>query len=138
MDKETVHAKMMEQVSTAEKSAMKKVLDWQFEVDDLTVYTTLRPRQKRGLEFLLRTTFDDFPRRAPSYVFVDVKSKEMKDDAWPPGVKHGHKVPGICTPGTREFYEAYHVSDKAHPWDHTKVTFLDTLSRIHQLMEHEA
>ena len=126
---------MMEQVGQAHKSAMARELGWVFEVADLHLYVTLRPRKRQDATYLLRAAFDDFPRKAPSYVFVDLGTKEMTDAAWPPNVRHGAQPPGICTPGTREFHENFHANDKGYPWDPERFTVLDTVYRIHQLME---
>lgn len=138
MDLQTVRAKMMAQVDEARRSAMALVYGWEFEIDGLTVYTTMRHRRKREVLHLLRTTFDDFPRLAPSYVFVDRKTKAvLPEQAWPPNVKHGDPdLPGICTPGTREFHQKWHATDTQYPWDPDRWTFLDTLQRIHAMMEH--
>lgn len=135
MDIETTRTKMVAQVSRAQSSAMAKVINWTFKVDGLVVYVELRPRHCPENVYLLRVSFDDFPRRAPSYVFVDQGKKEMTEQAWPPDVKHGAEPPGICTPGTREFHEHWHKNDMQHTWDPEKYSFHDTLLRIHQLME---
>ena len=135
MDVETTQAKMLEQVGQAQRSAMACELGWAIEVVDVLLYVTLRPRKHRDATYLLRLAFDDFPRRAPSYVFVDLGTNEITDAAWPPNVRHGAQPPGICTPGTREFHDNYHANDKGYPWDPGRFTVLDTLYRIHQLME---
>lgn len=136
MDIETVKAKMTAQLDRARQSAMFGALGWGFEVVDLTLYVTMRHRRRADQAFLLRVTFDDFPRRAPSYVFVNLNTRELRDDAWPPNVKHGDALPGICTPGTREFHEKYHLNDAQYPWDSERWTVLDTLQRVHSMMEH--
>lgn len=115
---------------------MARVYDWSFEVQDLLVYVTLRPRKRQNPSFLLRVDFEDFPRRAPSYVFVDPDQRVVTEEAWPPKVKHGdNQLDGICTPGTREFHEKWHKNDKRYPWDPERYSFLDTLQRIHNLIE---
>ena len=135
MDVETVRAKMQAQVETARTSALARAFGWSFEVDGLTVYVTLAPRRHREPVYLLRVAFDDFPSRAPSYVFVDAATKQMTDGAWPPGVRHGGPPPGICTPGTREFHEHLHRGDNQYPWDPDRYTFLSTLTEIHRMSE---
>ena len=135
MDTETSQAKMLEQVCVAKKSAMARELGWVFESSGLRLYLMLRPRKRKNLSFLLRATFDDFPQRAPSYVFVENGSKEMTGAAWPPDVRHGADPPGICTPGTREFHENYHVNDQQYPWDSLEFYVLGTIKRIHDIME---
>ena len=126
---------MMGQVGPTQKCAMARALRWGFEIEDLVVYVTLRPRKRRDLSYLLKVAFEDFPRRAPSYVFVDYGTREVADTAWPLNVRHGAQPPGICTPGTREFHEHFHANDTGYPWDPGRYTVLDTLYRIHQLME---
>ncbi len=126
---------MAAQVQAAVNSAMAKAYGWQIECQELTAYVYLRPRRRPELCFLLRVAFDDFPRHAPSYVFVDSKTKELSDAAWPPNVKHGQPPPGICTPGTREFHEHWHKDDAQGRWDSERYSFLDTLQRIQRLVE---
>lgn len=135
MDIETIRAKMAAQVSQASQSAMASVFGWVFEGQDLVVYATLRHRRRPESTYLLRVVFDEFPRRAPSYVFVDHETKQMTSGAWPPNVRHGAEPLGICTPGTREFHEHWHRGDAQHPWDPERYTFLATLQGIHRLME---
>ncbi len=127
---------MTEQVEWARQSGVARAFGWVFEVDDITVHVTMRHRRRPEPVFLLRVVFEDFPRRAPSYVFVDRETKRPTDAAWPPNVKHGDPLPGICTPGTREFHEKYHLNDSQYPWDSKRFTFLATLQMIHSMMEH--
>lgn len=136
MDAETSRAKMAAQLQAIQHSAMAKSFNWMFEVQDLIIYIELRHRRRSKHTYLLRATFDDFPRRAPSYIFVDRETKNLADGAWPPNVRHGAAPPGICTPGTREFHEHWHSGDAQYPWNAEVYTFLDTLQRIHLLMEH--
>ena len=98
-----------------------------------TVYVALSRRKDPNRAYLLRVLFDDFPKRAPSYVFVDPETKQDVPDAWPPGVMHSPSK--ICTPGTREFHEDLHKNDASHRWDPDRCTFLSTLRMIHRLME---
>ncbi len=133
MDVETVQVKMMAQVNEARQRKMAEVFAWVFEVDGFIAYTTLQPRGRAEPKYLLRVSFDDFPRRAPSYLFVDRETRQVTDAAWPPNVRHGSN--GICTPGTREFHETLHCNDAQWPWDPDRFSFLDTLQRIHQMME---
>lgn len=135
MDPDTVRAKMVAQEDQAQSSAMANVCGWTFEIQDLIVYVTLRHRRRPDCVYLLRATFDDFPKRAPSYVFVDRNTKEITPEAWPPGVKHSDNPSSICTPGTREFHEHLHRGDARYPWDAERFTFLSTLHEIHLLME---
>lgn len=135
MDTETVETKMMEQVEMARRSGIARALHWGLDVADLVAYVTMQPRHHPEQTFLLRVSFDEFPRRAPSYVFVGRETKQVIDAAWPPGVRHGASPTGICTPGTREFHEHFHANDQGYPWDAERYTVLDTLHRIHQLME---
>ena len=135
MDAVTVKELMTEQLDRVRKSALHAVFGWEIEEKDLCAYITLRPRHCRDKVFLLRMLFDDFPRRAPSYVFVDAKTREMKDEAWPPGVRHTAAPPGICTLGTRECHENYHLNDAQYPWEPNPNAVLATLAEIHRMME---
>ena len=136
MDQQTIDAKMVAQLEAAKRSAMTKVFAWEYETLGLVTYVAVRHRRHPERRYLLRVSFDDFPRRAPSYVFVDSTTREPKDDAWPAGVKHPNPPLGICTPGTREFHENYHLGDAQYPWSEERYSFLDTLQRIHALVEH--
>ncbi len=91
MDVEITRSKMAKQVEAARSSAMAGVLGWGFEIEDLTVYVGMSPRQGDKKSFSLRVAFDGFPRQAPSYVFVDQDSREPSDSSWPPNVKHNDK-----------------------------------------------
>lgn len=126
---------MMGQIEVTRQSGMAKAMHWEFEVDKLDVFITFRHRQKPERNFLLRASFDDFPRRPPSCVFVDPHSRTLTDAAWPPNVKHGGQPPGICTPGTREFHEHYHKRDAQYAWSAERYPLLDTLERIQKLIE---
>jgi len=133
MDAETIHAKMHAQLDQARLSGIAKACGWEFEVQELTAYVTLAPRRQRDRRFVLRLTFEEFPARAPSYMFVDRQTRQPTSEASPSGVTHPEG--GICTPGTREFHERFHRNEAQHPWDAEKYTVLDTLHRIQQLME---
>ncbi len=133
MDIETTTAKMMAQVDQVRQSAMARTLGWQFEIDELTVYVALSRRKEPDRTYLLRARFDEFPKRPPSYGFVDPETKEGAPDTWPPGVMHSPYK--ICTPGTREFHEDLHKNDAQYRWDPDRYTFLSTLRMIHRLME---
>jgi len=126
---------MRGQLDAARGSAMAEAYGWEFDLQGLVVLVTMRPRRRPDNAYLMRVSFDDFPRRAPSYVFVDRQTQDLTAEAWPPDVKHGDPLPGICTPGTREFHEKYHKNDAQYPWDPEKWGLLDTLQRIQALME---
>ena len=132
MDIETTKAKMMEQVDEARHSAMAGNLGWAFVVEDRIVYVTLPRRKEPSRDYLLRVQFDDFPKRAPSYMFIDPITRQNVPDAWPSGVMHSESR--ICTPGTREFHEHLHANDAQYPWDPGRYTFLSTVRMIHRLM----
>jgi hypothetical protein len=135
MDPEIVHVKMAAQVRQAQESKLASVCGWAFESQGLIVHVTMRPRRRLDAFYILRVAFDDFPRIAPSYVFVDAKAREMTPAAWPPNVKHGGEPPGICTPGTREFHDHYHRGDAQYLWDPARYSVLDTLQRIQRMIE---
>lgn len=133
MDVETARAKMQAQVAQAMRSGMAVAYGWEFEIENLTVYVAMKHRRRTCNPYVLRVAFDDFPRRAPSYAFVDPTTKQMSDGASPPSVMHS---PGrICTPGTREFHEELHQADAQYRWDPERYPFLSTLQMIHQMME---
>jgi hypothetical protein len=135
MDSETVKAAMVAELDEVHASALARVFDWRIEANELTAYCHLHARQVLEPLFLLRVSFEDFPSRAPSCVFVDQESLAASDAAWPPGVRHGRQPPGICTPGTREFHEHYHLNDRQHVWSHDRYPLLQTLAEINRLLE---
>jgi len=136
MDIETVRTKARGYIEQARQSALARAFGWTFEVQDLTVFVTLRHRRKPEHMYLLRVTFDEFPLRAPSYVFVDHGTREDTSSAWPPNVRHGQNSE-ICVPGIREFHEKLHKGEERYQWDHEVYKFLSTLENIHRLMEKE-
>jgi hypothetical protein len=71
MEIKAVRAKVTAQLDMARGSALTRAHGWVFEVDDLIAYVTLQHRRRPEHVYLLSVLFDDFPRRAPSYVFVD-------------------------------------------------------------------
>lgn len=124
---------MSEQLSSVRNSRLCGVFGWAIAEDGLLAFVSLRPRRQQDKLFLLRISFDDFSRRAPSYVFVDPETRKESDAAWPPGIRHGSSPPGVCTPGTREFHEHYHQNDHQYPWNPTERSVLLTLAEIHRL-----
>ena len=116
---------MKRQLKAVKESAFCRACGWLFRIDGLVVYVQLRPRGGAGASCAVRIVFDEFPRRAPSYVL----------DPWPPGLRQSDDPPGICTPGTREFHEHYHKNDRQYPWNHEVYTVLRTLAEIQRLME---
>jgi len=135
MDPETSRSLFTEQLQCAQTSALAKAFGWQFEANDDRVFVLMRGRGEGKPTHLLRVTFDDFPARAPSYQFVDPKTKEAAGCVWPPNLKCREDIPGICTPGTREFHEHYHKNDAQYPWDYKTLTVLNTLAEINRLLE---
>jgi len=63
---------------------------WDFEINELVAYVGMRRKADPNKTYLLRLTFDDFPKRAPSYQFVDLETKERKLEAWPPWTSQSH------------------------------------------------
>jgi hypothetical protein len=135
MDAEIVRAKMAEYIARARGTALARACGWTFEIEDRRAFVTLQHRRRHDSAYLLGITFEEFPRRAPSYVFVDRTTREITAAAWPPNVKYDGNPPGICAPGTREFHEHYHRNDAQYAWDPNRYTFAETLLNIQKLME---
>ena len=135
MNRDTVAMLMVEELDRVRTSGLCRAFGWDIDVDGLATYVWLRPRKRKDLAFLLRATFEDFPNRAPSCIFVDEQTRSMDDGAWPRGVRHGGEPPGICTLGTREFHEHYHANERQYAWEPDRYTFIQTLAEIHRLME---
>lgn len=131
MDAETVREFAVVEIEKAKNSRVAEVLGWVFEIDGLAVFISIRPRTAPEKEYLLRITFEDFPRRCPSFLFVNSGSKQPGN--WPPNIQHGSG--GICIPGTREFHEQIHQNDQQYPYDPDTYSLLETLHRIQLLVE---
>ncbi len=135
MDIETTRATVHKLVDKVRQSAMADAMGWGLDHQDLILFVGIRSRQRKDRSFLLRVSFDDLPRRAPSYVFVNPSTKQHDDAGWPPNVRHGRAPPGICTPGTRECCEHYHVNDPQYQWRYTDDALLCTLLEIQKMVE---
>lgn len=137
MDRETSQQIMGQQLAAVKASGFGEACSWEIEQQDLAAFVLLRPRRDHNQSFLLLVEFDDLPRRAPSYVFVDSESRQECASVWPPGLRQDDNPPGICTPGTREFHEHYHVNDRQYPWSLELYPVLQTLAEIQRLMERQ-
>lgn len=126
---------MADALAQARNSALCRAFNWQFEVDGLTVHVGMRPRTRTDVSYLLRASFDDFPRHAPSCLFVNPQTRVSDGNSWPPGVRHDGPPAGICTPGTREFHDYYHANDRQYVWNPESYPFLTTLAEINRLLE---
>ena len=135
MDEATVRAKMTEEIDRVRRSSLAVAFGWTLDVDGLDAFVVMSPRRQRDRIFLLKMNFDDFPRQAPSCIFVDVETRSPSAEAWPPKVKHEQQPDGICIAGTRECHAHYHENDSACAWDPAKWPLLPTLTEIHRFME---
>ena len=135
MDKATVRAKMAVEIDRVLSSKLSVALGWTIDVNEFDAYIAMTPRGKPGQAYLMKVNFDDFPRQAPSCIFVDVQTRSPCPEAWPLGVKHGGQPDGICVAGTRECHSHYHKNEAAYVWDAGKWPLKSTLVDIHQLME---
>jgi len=134
MDVETSREGMLLALDTVKESQLAVEAGWVITSEDLCIYISMRSRREEGPTFLMRASFDDYPARAPSCLFVDPGTKVPGPSAWPTGV--GSHPRGICTPGTREFHEDYHKNDaKYPPWDRKKYPFLATVHEIQRLID---
>lgn len=135
MDIETSREGMGQELSRLQSSKLALQAGWEISHEDLLVFVGMRSRRAPGQFYLLRASFDEYPKRAPSFVFVDPDTKAPSDSAWPPGVRHSADPPGICTPGTREFHEHFHKNEPQHAWDRVKHTLLATVHEIQRLLD---
>ena len=131
MDYETIKAKIDEQVADVLKLA--EAFQWKIQKDGIAVFVEMCHRRKPDRSYVLRVSFEDYPKRALSYVFVNIDTKIP--GRWPPNVKHGSDPPGICTPGTRECIEHYHKGDAKYQWDPNKYTLRYVLMEIQKMLE---
>lgn len=137
MDPQTVREKFQSEIDVIKNSAICKAFSWeiQVELEKFLTYVEMCSRKAKEKKFLLRIIFDDYPQRAPSYVFVDINTKEEKAEVWPPNLRHPGPPPGICTLGTREFYENLHKNEQAYQWDSNKFKIISTLQNIQILID---
>ncbi len=131
MDSVTIIVKIREQADDILKIA--KAFGWIIEQDGLSIFVEMRHRRKSTPIYLLRISFEDYPQRAPSYIFVNKDKRES--GSWPPNVKHGSEPPGICTPGTREFHEHYHKNDAQFQWNPENYSLRFVLMNIQKIIE---
>jgi len=131
MDVKTVKAKMDQQVADVLKVA--RPFLWKIQKNEIAIFVEMRHRRKPDQPYFLKVSFEDYPKRAPSYVFVDMATKNP--GGWPPNVKHGSNPPGICTPGTRECIEHYHKGDAQYQWDPNKNNLRSVLMEIQKMLE---
>lgn len=137
MDPQTVRESFQKEIDSIRSSSLCKAFKWEFEIniEEYLAYLIMMPRKAEDRRYLLRIKFDDYPQRAPSYIFVDNNTKEERVDVWPPGIRHSGPPPGICTPGTREFHEHLHKNDARHQWDADKYKISNTLMQIQLLID---
>ena len=135
MDIETSREGMAQELSRLRSSKLATQAGWEVFHEDLLVFVGMRSRRTPGQLYLLRASFDEYPKRAPSILFVDPATKAPSADAWPPGLQHSTNPPGICTPGTREFYEHFHKNQQQHAWDRAKHSLLATVHEIQRLVD---
>ena len=133
MDAVTSEEAMRREVIPLMGGALAREYGWTFEIAGLVVYVTLCPRRVKDRKFLLRVSFDEYSKLAPSYGFANPESRQVDVAAAPPNVLH--PTGGICCPGTREFHEGLHRGDVAHPWDPSRYTVANTIQNIQRLME---
>ena len=135
MDEATVRAKMDTEIDRVRCSKLAVAFGWTIDVNGLDAFVLMSPRREHKQVYLLKVNFDDFPRQAPSCIFVDVQTRSPSTEAWPPMVKHGQQPDGICVAGTRECHAHYHKNDAEYAWDAAKWPLISTLAEIHRFME---
>ena len=111
MDEATVKAKIAAEIDRVLCSKLPVAFGWTIDINELDAFVTMSPRGKSEQDYLLKVNFDDFPRQAPSFIFVDVQTRSPCLEAWPLGVKHGGQPDGICVAGTRECHSHYHKNE---------------------------
>lgn len=133
MDQEVSKARLKQQLATLLAfDAIVEYHDWKFEIDELFLFVTMRPRPQPEKKYLARFTFDDYPQRAPSFAFVDMETKEVGKEFWPQhGSAFGSAVsrqpPQLCIAGVREFHEQLHQEQH---WDANRFPLGLTLEAI--------
>jgi len=119
--------------------SLKEIIEhhgWTINVEGFDVYVTLHPKKHPEKTFLTRLRCDEYPKRAPSFQFVDLVTKQEGAQCWPPvgpfqaAISRSQSQPQLCIPGIREFHEGCHATDASRPWSPEKYSFAAILQAI--------
>lgn len=123
MDPELSKHYFDEQVSRVQ--SLKGIIEhygWTISVEGFDVYVTMHPRKYPEKRFLARLRCNEYPKRAPSFQFVDPATRQEGAQYWPSvgpfqaAISRSQSQPQLCIPGIREFHEGCHATDSSRPW----------------------
>jgi len=109
---------------------------WRISIEGVDIYVTMHPKQHPEKDFLVRLRCDEYPKRAPSFQFVDPTTRQEGAQYWPQGspfqaaISRSQSSPQLCVPGIREFHEGCHSTDSSRPWLPEKYSFAKILQDV--------
>jgi len=109
---------------------------WVIEVEGFDIYIFMYPKRYAEKKFLARLRCNEYPKRAPSFQFVNPSTKQEGAPYWPQGdtfsaaIGRSQSLPQLCIPGIREFHEGCHGSDSSKPWSPEKYSFAKILEDV--------
>ena len=137
MDPELSKHYFDEQVSKLQ--SLKGIIEhhgWTINVEGSNVYATMHPKKHPEKTFLARLRCDEYPKRAPSFQFVDPVTRQEGAQHWPSfgpfqaAIGRSQSQPQLCIPGIREFHEGCHAADSSRPWSPEKYSFAAILQAV--------
>jgi len=116
-----------EQVSKLQSlKGVKEHHGWRTDIKGFDIFVTMHPKKHPEKSFLARLRCEEYPKRAPSFQFVDPVTKQEGSQYWPnigpfqAAISRSQSNPQLCILGIREFHEGCHASDSSHPWSYEK------------------
>lgn len=109
---------------------------WVINVEGFDIFVTMHPKKHPEKNFLARLRCGEYPKRAPSFQFVGLVTKQEGAQYWPnvgpfqAAIGRSQSHPQLCIPGIREFHEGCHASDSSHPWSYEKYPLARILEAV--------
>jgi len=109
---------------------------WKISIDSFDIYVAMHPKRHLERNFLARLRCDEYPKRAPSFQFIDPSTRQEGPQYWPQGspfqaaINRSQISPQLCIPGIREFHEGCHSTDSSRPWLPEKYSFAIILEAV--------
>jgi len=109
---------------------------WVTNIEGFDVFVTMHPKKHPEKTFLARVRCTEYPKKAPSFQFVDPNTKQEGAQYWPnagpfqAAISRSQSQPQLCIPGIREFHEGCHASDSSRPWSYEKYPIVEILEAV--------